>query len=169
MLRKRIAWERTFHVLTVCPTGVKLANSDCGSYTNNMTSSKKTESTGYVPGVCNINHKEIALRRKVGMVALVVFALVLALLLTTAASKWWRLFLITPAFISALGFLQAKNKFCVMYASEYKQNASEGSKSARTVTDKLSREADTRRARQINLQSFAVTGVVMVVVFLLPR
>jgi len=134
-----------------------------------MTKSQKTENLDYVPGVCNINRKEIALRRKVGFGGLVAFAAVLALLLATSASVWWRLFLITPAFISAIGFLQAKNKFCVMYAADYKQNATEGSKSARTVTDDLSRKADAKRARQINLQAFAVTAVVMAIVFLLPR
>jgi len=134
-----------------------------------MTKPKKVENAGYVPGVCNINHKEIALRRKVGYWALVVFAVVFGLLLASSASVWWRLFLITPAFIAALGFLQAKNKFCVMYAADYKQNASEGSKSARTVTDKLARAADAKRARQLNLQAFAVTGVVIAIVFLIPR
>ncbi len=128
-----------------------------------------SENLAYVPGLCNINHKEIALRRKAGFAGLGVFVVVLVVLLLLSASPWWRLLLITPAFVSAIGFLQAKNKFCVMYAASYQQNATEGSTSAKDVKDEESRKADARRARQINLQAFGIVIVVMVAVFLLPR
>ena len=70
----------------------------------------------YVPGACNIGSREIMRRRAVGIAALV-FTLISGYTLLAAddltrAARWGIFF---PLFVSAIGFIQARNKFCMAY------------------------------------------------------
>jgi hypothetical protein len=123
----------------------------------------------YVPGVCNINYEEIAYRRKAGYMGLVIFGITLAVLVGLGLSWWLRLVLFIPAFLSAIGFLQAKKKFCVSYGATGMQNATDGSTTAKKVTDTTAVKKDKRRARQLNMQAAVIAAVVTAVVMLLPR
>ena len=75
-----------------------------------------TEPATYLAGACNIGPAEIALRRRIGWVALVATALLLGAALWLDLSRWWRLTLALPATVSASGFLQARHHFCVGFA-----------------------------------------------------
>jgi len=52
-------------------------------------------------------------------------------------------------FVSAIGFLQAKNKFCVGYAAAGLQNADEGSNDATKVLDTSAHTKDKQRTRKM--------------------
>lgn len=122
----------------------------------------------YIPGVCNINTAEIAYRRKAGYVGLAIVIVGLIVLLLIGAPSWTRLLLILPAILSASGFLQAKNKFCVAYGAAGKQNASEGSDVAEDISDNSALETDKKRARQINIQSVVIGVIVGFLTVLIP-
>ena len=107
----------------------------------------------YVPGVCNINRAEIAYRRKAGYFGLGLFIVVAIVFIALGINRWAYLILFVPAFIAAIGFLQAKNRFCVAYGAGGQQNATEGSAAATKVTDMLAAKKDKQRARQMNLQA----------------
>ena len=71
------------------------------------------EATNYVPGVCNINTKEVAQRRKAGYFGLLLTIILLAALFGLDLNHYYRAVLFVPLFIAAIGFLQARHKFCV--------------------------------------------------------
>jgi len=117
----------------------------------------KPATDSYIPGVCNINKKEIAYRRKAGYVGVGVALVLFGILLGLKLSKWTRLILFLPLYIGAIGFLQAKNKFCVAYGAEGKQNANEDSTEATAVSDHAARARDKIKARSLNLQVAVIT------------
>ncbi len=122
-----------------------------------------TEST-YIPGMCNINTKEVAYRRKAMWFGIVLSVIVFIGLLLIE-STWWiaALLLFIPVYIAAIGFLQVRNKFCVSYGSSGQQNANEDSTSAHTVTDSDALKADKRKTRTMNLQALGMTLVVLAI------
>lgn len=122
--------------------------------------------TNYVPGVCNINTKEIAYRKKAGYFGLGLTIIVAAALLTLGLNRYIRIIVIVPIFIAAIGFLQAKNKFCVAYAAAGTQNADDGSEKATAVTDNSAVNADKKRAQKMNLQALAIS-VLLTALFVL--
>ncbi len=115
-----------------------------------------TDQTKYVPGVCNINHAEIAYRRKAGYFGLATFAVLLLLLLSYGSNALLRIILFIPAFIAAISYLQVKNKFCVKYGASGQQNAEEGSQAATSVTDKKAIVLDKIKANGMNLQAAVI-------------
>lgn len=123
--------------------------------------------SAYVPGVCNINHAEIAYRKKAGYFGLVAFVAVFIFLLILNLNSWFRIILFLPAFIAACGYFQAKNKFCAAYGSSGRQNAQEGESEAKTVSDKTALLRDKIKSRSIYLQSalvaMAITLLALVV------
>jgi hypothetical protein len=119
-----------------------------------------TSADAYVPGICNINHAEIAYRRKAGYAGLVAFVVIAAVLFGLSANRYTRLVLFLPAFIAAIGFLQAKNKFCVAYGAAGQQNATDGVAKAIAVADKAARAKDKQRARHMNLQAAGISVLI---------
>ncbi len=122
----------------------------------------------YIPGVCNINTAEIASRRKAGYVGLALTLFFAAALFGLDLPKATRLILFIPVFITAIGFLQAHNKFCVGYGAAGMQNAADGSDAAMSVEDSSAVLADKSRARTMNLQAAGIAITVTVIVALLP-
>ncbi len=120
--------------------------------------------SAYIPGVCNINTKEIASRRLTGHVGLVLLLISVTFLIFTKHSLWFCLISFIPAFIMAIGYLQARQKFCVSYAMAGSQHADEDSANAQAVIDTLSKQADRRRARTIYLQSLVTALSITVIV-----
>ena len=125
-----------------------------------MTDDAITE--GYIPGVCNINRAEIAYRRKWAYIGAVSFLAIAAILIALGISRWSRITLFIPAFISVINFLQTKNKFCVTYAAAGQQNATEGSAKAQSVTDKKAQQKDKSKARTMNMQAAIIAIVITV-------
>ena len=126
-------------------------------------------SSAYVPGVCNINRKEIANRRMIGYVGLAASLILLVALIALSLSRYYRLIIFVPAVISASGFLQAKNRFCVGYAGAGQHNAEEGSDAAVKITDESALAKDKKKSSRINRQSFAIAVAVTVVALLIPE
>ncbi len=117
------------------------------------------QTNDYVPGVCNINTSEVQKRHKIGVYGLLALLLLLVLLVVfdLPAPVWLVAFV--PAFLMATGFLQAKNKFCVGYASAEMQHTSA---QAENITDKKAVALDKQRAKRINLQALSVALLVTV-------
>jgi hypothetical protein len=67
---------------------------------------QKTAS-GCIP---NIGSREGKKRLMIGAGAAAVSATILAVLLAAGVSLWWRLLLLLPFWVSAVGFFQAKEK-----------------------------------------------------------
>jgi hypothetical protein len=122
----------------------------------------------YIPGVCNINRAEIASRRKAGYFGIALFVIVAAALYALTAVRLTRLLLFVPAFIAAIGFLQAKHKFCVSYAASGLQNAADGASDAAKVIDEAAHATDKKRARRLNAQAALIAVLVTLLAVLLP-
>ncbi|HEV2354417.1 MAG TPA: hypothetical protein VGR89_09245 [Puia sp.] len=120
----------------------------------------KKQSGTYIPGVCNINREEIARRRMIGYIGLASTLALFGLLELLHASVTARLSLFIPAYVCAIGFLQAANHFCTGYGSRGMQNATEGSLAPSEVTDGKALAADRRRVAQINMQAAVIAIVV---------
>lgn len=135
-------------------------------YTRGVSTKSISQDQGYVAGVCNINREEIAQRRKAGYIGLVLFVVVLGVFLLLHLNRWARIGLFFPAFLAAIGFLQAKEHFCVGYGAAGQHNATEGSTTAHAVTNKAEAQKDKRRARQLNLKAmrFSVAATVLALV-----
>jgi hypothetical protein len=69
----------------------------------------------YVPGVCNIGAGEVRKRGTVGWIGLIATIVIWAAFVALNTAPHWRLLLFVPAMISALGFLQARQHFCIKY------------------------------------------------------
>jgi len=119
-----------------------------------------SDQNAYIPGVCNINPKEIQRRKTAGYIGAGVFVVLLALLLLIDAPAYTRALLFLPAFVGAIGFLQAKNKFCVGYAAAGQHNANEGSETAKNIANEDNISRDKTRARQINWQAVGIAIIV---------
>jgi hypothetical protein len=122
-----------------------------------------TNSSAYLPGVHNINRREAMYRRRVGYAALLVFVTLLVIFVAFSRLLWWRTLLVLPAFVSALGFLQARYHFCVMYASKGKQNAAENSTQPNTITSEAALEKDRHKVMVMYLQAamWAIAAVLL--------
>ena len=125
-------------------------------------------SSGYLPGVCNIGSREIMRRRAVGIAALV-FALISGYTLyaaddLTKSARWGVFF---PLFVSAIGFIQARNKFCLAYGLAGTFNFGRIGDMER-VFDAESKKSDRRKALVILVQSAIIAGVTTAIFVSLP-
>jgi hypothetical protein len=129
---------------------------------------KPEQDSAYIPGVCNLNTAETTRRKKAGYFGLIFFIVILVALLYLAVNRFIRLVLFVPAFIAAIGFLQAKNKFCVSYAASGLENSKDGSLTANKITDLNSNKTDKLRARVINTQAFAIAIAITLLSLIIP-
>lgn len=122
----------------------------------------------YVPGACNIGSREIMRRRAVGIAALV-FALISGYTLLAAddltRSARWGIFF--PLFVSAIGFIQARNKFCMAYGLAGTFNFGKIGDMER-VFDAESKKIDRRKALAIVVQSALIAGLATALFVTLP-
>ncbi len=109
----------------------------------------------YQPGICNINTAEVAYRKRWGYIGSYLFIVLGGLMLLGEASWWMRLVLFLPAYVGAIGFLQARNRFCVAYAAAGQQNAREASRKPIKVSD-THYALDAIKARRLKIQASAI-------------
>lgn len=123
---------------------------------------------GYVPGVCNIGSREIMRRRTVGIAALV-FAVISGYTLLmadeVARSARWAIFF--PLLVSAIGFIQARNKFCLAYGLAGTFNFGKISDMER-VFDSESKKSDRKKALTILFQALVSAGVLTAIFVYIP-
>lgn len=110
----------------------------------------------YTPGVCNINEPEVAYRKKAYYLGLIIGPPLLAILLVVQAAPFYGVLMFLPAWIGAIGYLQAKYKFCVGYAASGVYNASPEYAETQKIVDEASQKLDKARARKINTQALLI-------------
>ena|SRR5579862_1598377 len=120
------------------------------------------EQEEYVPGVCNIGTEERTRRRIFGWTGLITSMVLLAVLFTLKVNPWWRLFIFFPAALSAIGFLQARARFCLAYGLAGIFNFEMPGKGHR-VKDDAALSLDKKKANQILLCSLLIAMAVTLV------
>ena len=123
---------------------------------------KNSATSDYVPGVCNINHSEVAYRKKAAYFGVIVTIILFGALYLLDVQAYSRIILFLPIFIAIIGYLQTKNKFCVAYGASGKQNAREGSKTAEEVADTDARRKDKQRANTMNIQAVILSLILTI-------
>ena len=117
-------------------------------------------STGnYIPGACNIGKEEINKRKQFGVIGLILTFLTYSLFVYFEASRGVRFLTFIPAVISAIGFLQARLRFCVYYGLAEIFNFDSLGKSSKVENDEFVKK-DKKRARLI-IYSSVLIGVVV--------
>jgi hypothetical protein len=120
----------------------------------------------YIPGVCNIGKEEINKRKQFGIVGLILTVLTYFLFVYFEVSNGVRFLTFIPAVISAIGFLQARMRFCVYYGLAAMFNLDSLGKSNKVENDEFVRK-DKKRARLIIYFSVLigiVVGLIAVVI-----
>ena len=113
----------------------------------------------YIPGACNIGKEEINKRKQFGIVGLILSALAYSLFVYFEVSRGVRFLTFIPAVISAIGFLQARMRFCVYYGLAEMFNFDSLGKSSKVENDEFVKK-DKKRARLI-IYSSVLIGIVI--------
>ncbi|AMV39171.1 hypothetical protein [Planctomyces sp. SH-PL62] len=124
--------------------------------------------TEYTPGVCNIGGAEVRLRKLLGWAGLVGAVALWGCFLWAGVSPATRLWVGGPALMSALGFLQARRRFCVNYGFGGVSSFGPQAGATETVEDAESRAVDRRTSWRIVGTSVAIALIVAVAAYLTP-
>lgn len=124
----------------------------------------------YSAGVCNIGEAEIKQRRRIGYIGLglTLFAIIvfLGLVYSIKLDPFFGVIIFIPAEMSAIGLIQARNKFCAAYGLTHQQNTSSGLGLTLKIEDKYSQREDRNKALKIILQSLVVALIITVLTIL---
>lgn len=127
------------------------------------------EPTGaYAAGACNIGPAEIARRRRSGWIGLGATVGLAITLVAIGAPPVARLTIGLPAYIAAIGFIQARQRFCVGFALAGITNF-EALGIRHRVGEVAARSADRRHAWSLVLRSAAIAVAVALLFAVLPR
>lgn len=118
-----------------------------------------TNTSNYIPGACNIGKAEINKRKQFGIVGLILTVLAYSLFVYFDVSRGVRFLAFFPALISAIGFLQARMRFCVYYGLAEMFNFDSLGKSSKVENDEFVRK-DKKRAKLI-IYSSVLIGIVV--------
>jgi glucan phosphoethanolaminetransferase (alkaline phosphatase superfamily) len=118
--------------------------------------------TQYIPGVCNIGPQEIKMRMMVGWVGLAITLALGVLLFRLPISPWTRLVLFLPAFVSAMGFLQAAFHFCVAFGTKGLFNMDKAVGQTESVSQTEFRAKDQKKVVQIYFLAVVIALVVAI-------
>lgn len=121
------------------------------------------EST-YVPGVCNLGPAERARRIQIGWTGLIVAIVLEVLFVVFTVPSALRIIIFFPVFLSAMGFLQAYDHFCVAYGLKGVFNVSMSVGKTDTVSQAEFRTLDKQKAQKIIVGAFAIALAVTFVV-----
>lgn len=119
----------------------------------------------YAPGACNIGPDEIARRRRVALVGLILTIAIAVALLAGGATGPVRLIVALPLTSAAIGWIQARRRFCMAYGLAGTFNLGAIGEMSR-VSDRAALAADRRTALIIAAQGLAI-GVAGALLFLL--
>ena len=112
----------------------------------------------YRPGACNIGPAEIARRRRTGYLGLAAAGVLALALLAIDAPSTARLLVGIPLAGSAMGFLQARFRFCAGFGMAGVRNFG-ALGSVDRVEEAAARHADRMKAYRISLVAAAIGGV----------
>jgi hypothetical protein len=121
----------------------------------------------YSPGACNIGPAEIARRRRSGWIGLGAAVALAAGLLVVDAPVVARWLVALPLAVAAIGFLQARFRFCAAYGAAGITNFGPLG-SAERVADAAARRADRAKAFGIAAASGAIGLAGALLLVLLP-
>ena len=121
----------------------------------------------YRAGACNIGPAEIRRRQRAGIAAAIATVVLALGLVATGAPTWARLLIFFPAAVAAVGFLQARFRFCVAFALQGVRNFGPVGR-ADSVADAGDHRADLVAAAKLVGLSLLVGAVVSIVFALLP-
>lgn len=122
--------------------------------------------TEYIPGVCNIGKAEIASRKRVANFGLFAYILVSVLMVSNDAPVAARLIVFIPALVGAIGFVQARAKFCVAFGFMGIFNFGKmGTSTKIEFTDAL--KADREHAFQLLARAILIAAVLTSLIVLL--
>ena len=122
-------------------------------------------SSEYIAGSCNIGKGEIRRRQTVALIGLFLMFFSASTILGTEQSRSVRLSIFLPAMIFAVGFIQARKKFCLAYGLAGTFNFGK----LGSIT-KVQSEQDKNRKTAINIfvQSALLAAAITLVFFALP-
>lgn len=124
-------------------------------------------SSEYIAGSCNIGKGEIRRRQTVALIGLFLIFFSASTILGTDQSRSVRLSIFLPAMIFAVGFIQARKKFCLAYGLAGTFNFGKlGSISK--VQSEEDKKADRKTAINIFVQSALLAAAITVLFFALP-
>ncbi|MDG3003631.1 hypothetical protein [Paludisphaera mucosa] len=124
--------------------------------------------TEYIPGVCNIGGAEVRLRKLVGWAGLIGAIALWGCFAWAKVAPPIRLWVGGPAFMSALGFLQARRNFCVNYGLGGVSGFGTRAGETELVEDVEAREQDRRTSWRIIATSALVAAAAAVAAWLVP-
>jgi hypothetical protein len=109
--------------------------------------------TDYTPGVCNIDLAGQRKRRTFGIIGLVLGGVITGIIFLSNSSVWWMLLAGFLFWMSMLGFVQAKAKFCVANAAN-NQYETEGKMTK--IEDMQAQLLDKKRAFTLHMQAIFI-------------
>jgi len=125
------------------------------------------EQDGYRAGACNIGPDEIRKRNAAGVAAAVATVALGAGLIAIGAPAPARLLVALPAAGSAVGFLQARSRFCLAFAIAGVRNFGPVGSVVR-IEDRAAHRTDLVAATKLGMESVAIGVAVGIVFALLP-
>lgn len=124
-------------------------------------------SSEYVAGSCNIGKGEIKRRQTIALIGVFLIFFSASTILGTDQGRSVRLSIFIPAMIFAVGFIQARKKFCLAYGLAGTFNFGKlGSISK--VQSQEDKKADRKTAINILIQSAALASAITLLFYLLP-
>ncbi|UCE13967.1 MAG: hypothetical protein JSV04_02025 [Candidatus Heimdallarchaeota archaeon] len=128
-------------------------------------------STEYVAGSCNIGSSEITRRRRIGFIGLAVsgfgFIIYVFSVFSLNITPFFGILFILPGTVAAIGFIQARQKFCAAYGFSSVANVSVHLGSTVKIEDETERKKDRNKAIIISIQSILIGIVVAVLITIL--
>ena len=124
-------------------------------------------SSEYIAGSCNIGKGEVRRRQSVALVGLFLVFFSASTILGTEQSRFVRLSIFLPAMIFAVGFIQARKKFCLAYGLAGTFNFGKLG-SITKVQSEQDKKADRKTAINIFVQSALLAAAITLVFFALP-
>lgn len=113
----------------------------------------------YVPGVCNIGDTEVKFRRVTqGWGGLAVSIALFTIINFFQFSYYIYFVLFLPILVSALGFLQAKEKFCAFYGKMGVNNMSGQVGETKEIIGPLKKEKDYIKSKSIFIKAASISA-----------
>lgn len=130
-----------------------------------------TPNTKYVAGSCNIGSAEISQRKRIGFVGLAVtgfgFLAYIFSILSLDIDPLVGLLFIFPVTTAAIGFIQARNKFCAAYGFASVANVSFQLGTTMKIDDEKDRKKDRNKAIIISVQAILIGLITAVIITIL--
>jgi hypothetical protein len=119
--------------------------------------------------VCaNIGARERRLRNQIGVAGAVLTLLTIGALIETHAAPLMRLIVLVPAFMSAMGFLQARARTCVGFARKGIRVLGDSRQDAQKVADDAMAKKIAAQARRVYAQATVAVAVLTLLVMAIP-